>query len=201
MRECRSRSSSLCLSMGIFRKAPSISTTDSKRMAYKRVQVMHYNTPAPQQSTLIIRKLSIQYPIFFMILASSATLFLPFNSLPSMQVWLNAKNFKKAQWWYDLNSLFFGHVLHGIPNMRKLKGFVLCVRTAMRSRWQPKGTGNCLKSSSTIFRRSSILHLRLYEQVMRNMKILCHHPFGKNLCWDLWHRSIPVGSCSDIHYR
>jgi hypothetical protein len=40
-----------------------------------------------------------------------------------MQVLSNAKNYKNAHWCYDFNSLFFRHVLHGIPNTRRLHGF------------------------------------------------------------------------------
>ena len=47
MRECHRRSSSLCLSTGILRRAPSLSTTDSKRMANKRVQATLYSAADP----------------------------------------------------------------------------------------------------------------------------------------------------------
>src|SRR4030067_3478414 len=48
MRECHRRSFSLCLSTGTLRKAPSLSTKDSKRMANKRVQAMLYSAPDPR---------------------------------------------------------------------------------------------------------------------------------------------------------
>jgi putative acetyltransferase len=47
MRECHRRSSSLCLSTGILRRALSLSTKDSKRMANKRVQATIYSAPDP----------------------------------------------------------------------------------------------------------------------------------------------------------
>ena len=46
MRECHRRSSSLCLSTGILRKALSLSTKDSKQMA-KRVQATLYSASDP----------------------------------------------------------------------------------------------------------------------------------------------------------
>jgi hypothetical protein len=47
MREFHRRSSSLCLSTGILRMAPSLSTKDSKPMANKKVQATLYSAPEP----------------------------------------------------------------------------------------------------------------------------------------------------------
>jgi hypothetical protein len=47
MRECHRRFFSLCLSMGVIRRAPSLFTKDSKRMANKGVQATLYSAPDP----------------------------------------------------------------------------------------------------------------------------------------------------------
>jgi hypothetical protein len=49
MREFHRRSSSLCLSTGILRRALSLSTKDSKRMAGKRVLATLCNAPDPRR--------------------------------------------------------------------------------------------------------------------------------------------------------
>jgi hypothetical protein len=57
MRECRRKSSSLCLSMGVIRKALSRSMKDLKRMANKRghrnIMVIHIRILKRAQSYLI----------------------------------------------------------------------------------------------------------------------------------------------------
>src|SRR3990170_2356590 len=50
MRECHRRSFSLCLSTGTLRRALSLSTKDSKRMANKRVQATLYSAADPWHS-------------------------------------------------------------------------------------------------------------------------------------------------------
>jgi hypothetical protein len=61
MRECHRRSSSLCLSTGILRRALSLSTKDSKRMANKRVQATLYSAPDPWRSAIIITAIDLQF--------------------------------------------------------------------------------------------------------------------------------------------
>jgi putative acetyltransferase len=60
MRECHRRSSLLCLSTGILRRAPSLFTTDSRRMANKRVQATLYSAPDPRRWAGVPIRLSHQ---------------------------------------------------------------------------------------------------------------------------------------------
>jgi hypothetical protein len=50
LKECHRRSSSRCLSTGILRRAPSLSTKDSERMASRRVQATLHDAPDPRCS-------------------------------------------------------------------------------------------------------------------------------------------------------
>src|SRR4030067_2275072 len=78
MRECHRRSSLLCLSTGILRRAMSLSMKDSKRTANKRVQATLYSAPDPRRNNKFKTKEILDMKsivlIFFVCLAMSSLL-------------------------------------------------------------------------------------------------------------------------------